>query len=150
MLSHDQSSWLPDHLLERADRMLMASGIEARMPMMDIELARFTSSLPDRYLVRLGTGKLILREVAERHLPRRTSRRRKKGFLMPTSRWLRNEMYPMTRDLLNASSRLTGFIPAPEIERILSENRSGKRDHSRLVWNMLSLEIFLQQYRLQA
>ena len=51
-LFFDQTSWLPDNLLERGDRMMMAGSIEGRMPFMDTELAavvaRFpTSSLSD-------------------------------------------------------------------------------------------------------
>ena len=38
-LFFDQTSWLPDNLLERGDRMMMAGSIEGRMPFMDMELA---------------------------------------------------------------------------------------------------------------
>ncbi len=34
-LFFDQTSWLPDNLLERGDRMMMAGSIEGRMPFMD-------------------------------------------------------------------------------------------------------------------
>jgi asparagine synthase (glutamine-hydrolysing) len=62
ILYFDQTSWLPDNLLERADRMTMAASIEARVPFLDHELAAFVSSLPDRYRVRGLSGKWILRD----------------------------------------------------------------------------------------
>ena len=39
MLYFDQTSWLPDNLLERGDRMTMAASIESRVPFLDHELA---------------------------------------------------------------------------------------------------------------
>src|SRR5882762_8594406 len=54
ILYFDQTSWLPDNLLERGDRMTMAASIEARVPFLDHELAAFVSSLPDDYRVQIG------------------------------------------------------------------------------------------------
>ena len=65
----DQTSWLPDNLLERADRMTMAASIEARVPFLDHELAAFVSALPDRFRVRGRRTKWILREAARHLLP---------------------------------------------------------------------------------
>ena len=48
VLHFDQTSWLPDNLLERMDVMTMAASIEARAPFMDVRLAEFASTLPDR------------------------------------------------------------------------------------------------------
>ena len=39
ILYFDQTSWLPDNLLERGDRMTMAASIESRVPFLDHELA---------------------------------------------------------------------------------------------------------------
>jgi asparagine synthase (glutamine-hydrolysing) len=70
ILCFDQTSWLPDNLLERGDRMTMAASLEARMPFMDHELADFVSTLPDKLRVRGHTTKWILREAMRRLLPR--------------------------------------------------------------------------------
>ncbi|MDE2389331.1 MAG: asparagine synthase (glutamine-hydrolyzing), partial [Betaproteobacteria bacterium] len=66
ILHFDQTSWLPDNLLERGDRMTMAASLEARMPFMDHELAAFVSNLPDKYRVHGHTTKWILREAMKR------------------------------------------------------------------------------------
>ena len=49
-LFFDQTSWLPDNLLEGGDRMMMAGSIEGRMPFLDVELARVVARFPDRFL----------------------------------------------------------------------------------------------------
>ena len=51
VLFFDQTSWLPDNLLERGDRMMMAGSIEGRMPFMDVELARVVARFPDHFLI---------------------------------------------------------------------------------------------------
>ena len=50
-LFFDQTSWLPDNLLERGDRMMMAGSIEGRMPFMDVALAGVVARFPDRFLI---------------------------------------------------------------------------------------------------
>ena len=59
----DQTSWLPDNLLERGDRMTMAASLEARVPFVDTKLAAFISALPDRFRVRGLRGKWLLRQA---------------------------------------------------------------------------------------
>src|SRR5690606_34415833 len=76
MLYFDQSSWLPDNLLERADRMTMAASIESRVPFLDHELAAFVSGLPDDCRVRGLRTKWILRQAARTLLPPRILDRR--------------------------------------------------------------------------
>src|SRR5205085_9906682 len=62
LLHSDQTSWLPDNLLERGDRMTMAASLEARMPFLDHRLVGFASKLPDSMRIRGLTGKWLLRE----------------------------------------------------------------------------------------
>jgi asparagine synthase (glutamine-hydrolysing) len=149
ILAFDQQSWLPDNLLERGDRMTMAASIEARMPFMDHELAAFVSSLPDRYRVRGTTTKWILRQAMARILPSRILTRPKVGFRVPVNDWFRTTW----RDFLTATLGERGaisreIVPAPFIERILAEHIGGRRNHEKLLWTLLTLEVFQQQYGL--
>ncbi|MGQ9862308.1 MAG: asparagine synthase (glutamine-hydrolyzing), partial [Thiobacillaceae bacterium] len=92
ILYFDQTSWLPDNLLERGDRMTMSASIEARMPFMDHELAAFVSTLPDAYRVRGSTTKWLLREGMKRLLPAEILERPKVGFRVPVNEWFRGSM----------------------------------------------------------
>ena len=60
--------------------MSMATGVEVRVPFLDQELIEFASKIPDRYKLRLGQEKWILKKVMEKHLPRNLIYRRKTGF----------------------------------------------------------------------
>jgi asparagine synthase (glutamine-hydrolysing) len=148
-LYFDQTSWLPDNLLERGDRMTMAASIEARMPFMDHELAAFMSTLPDRYRICNGTQKWILRESMRDILPSEILGRRKVGFRVPVSVWFRTSLKDYVYDnLMGPSSRSRGFYQQAALKRILEQHTSGRVNHEKLIWALLSFELFQQKYNL--
>jgi asparagine synthase (glutamine-hydrolysing) len=147
MLYFDQTSWLPDNLLERADRMTMAASIEARVPFLDHPLAAFVSSLPDRYRVRGFSGKWILREAARRLLPERILKRPKVGFRVPVNAWFRGPMRDYLLDqLCGASSRTSAYYERGALEHVLAEHMNGTQNHEKLLWSLLNLELWHRQY----
>ena len=82
-LFFDQTSWLPDNLLERGDRMMMAGSIEGRMPFMDVVLAGVVARFPDHFLIGAKGGKAVLRASMEKLLPAEILHRKKIGFRVP-------------------------------------------------------------------
>src|SRR5207237_7410283 len=83
ILYFDQTSWLPDNLLERGDRMTMAASIESRVPFLDHELAGYVSSLPDSYRVKGLKTKWILRQAGRSLIPESILERKKGGSRLP-------------------------------------------------------------------
>ncbi|MBZ9881194.1 asparagine synthase (glutamine-hydrolyzing) [Mesorhizobium sp. CA10] len=78
---YDLYSHLQD-LLHRHDRLSMAASVELRVPFLENRLIDFALHLPRRQKYRDGTGKWLLKKVAERHLPRENIRAAKNGFEM--------------------------------------------------------------------
>jgi len=147
ILYYDQTSWLPDNLLERGDRMTMAASIEARVPFLDHELAAFASSLPDHYRVRGMRSKWILREAAKRLLPERILTRPKVGFRVPVNRWFRGEMREYLLEHLQGGLSMTRAYYDPQaLDRVLAEHLDGRQNHEKLLWALLNLEIWHRQY----
>jgi asparagine synthase (glutamine-hydrolysing) len=66
----------------------MAHSLEARVPMLDIELVRFVESLPREYRVSLCGGKIAHKLAAARQFPRAIVNCPKKGFLVPFGTWV--------------------------------------------------------------
>jgi asparagine synthase (glutamine-hydrolysing) len=148
-LVFDQTSWLPDNLLERGDRMTMAGSIEARMPFMDHELAAFMSALPDNFRIRGGVQKWILREAMREILPPEILGRRKIGFRVPVSLWFRTTLKDYVYDaLLGASSRTRDFYRREALQIILDQHAKGRVNHEKLIWSLLSFELFQKEYKL--
>lgn len=149
ILHFDQTSWLPDNLLERGDRMTMAASIEARMPFMDHELAEFVARLPDRYRIQAGEQKWVLRRAMEKVLPAPILNRPKVGFRVPVNEWFRGKMRSYVRDLLTGPDSLTrDYYHAVELDRILDDHACGRQNYEKLIWTLVALELFQREYRL--
>ncbi len=147
ILYFDQTSWLPDNLLERGDRMTMAASIEARMPFMDHELAAYVSSLPDNFRVRGRQTKWILREAMKRLLPAAILKRPKVGFRVPVNEWFRGPMRDYLYDHLIGENSLTlHYYRKDVLERVLNEHVNGRQNHEKLLWALLGLELWHREY----
>ena len=84
----DITTWLPNDLLLKLDRCLMANGLEGRTPFLDREVAAFAFHLPDAMKIRDGKGKWLLRKWLERHCPDADPWGKKKGFTVPVASWI--------------------------------------------------------------
>jgi asparagine synthase (glutamine-hydrolysing) len=144
----DQTSWLPDDLLERGDRMMMAGSIEGRMPFMDTQLAGLVARLPDKFLLSGKGGKLILREAMKGILPDTILNRKKIGFRVPISGWLQGPYQTFVRDQLTGPSAMTAqFFDRKAITRLVNEHMTARQDHDKMLWSLMNLELFLRLFK---
>src|SRR5689334_19054454 len=147
ILYSDQTSWLPDNLLERGDRMTMAASTESRVPFLDHELAGFVSGLPDRYRVKGFQTKWVLREAGKQLIPREILERPKVGFRVPVNRWFQGPMKGYLRDhLQGADSKTRGYYDAQVLDRVVGDHVEGRQNHEKLLWALLNLEIWHRQH----
>ncbi|MDQ4146529.1 MAG: asparagine synthase (glutamine-hydrolyzing) [Pseudomonadota bacterium] len=147
ILYFDQTSWLPDNLLERGDRMTMAASLEARMPFMDHELFAFVSSLPDHYRVRGWQTKWILRQAMSQLLPRSILNRPKVGFRVPVNEWFQGRLRDYLVEHLTGPDSLTSHYYRQDVlNEILDAHIHGRTNHEKLLWSLLNLEIWHRQY----
>jgi asparagine synthase (glutamine-hydrolysing) len=147
-LFFDQTSWLPDDLLERGDRMMMAGSIEGRMPFMDTELAGTIARFPDEFLTGGKGGKTVLRAAMDNILPPEILRRKKIGFRVPIGEWFRGPYRDFLQDMLvSESSSLAQVISAPKLRRLVTEHLSGRQNHEKVLWSLTNLELFLRTFK---
>lgn len=143
----DRNLWLPENMLTKKDRMTMAASIEARVPFLDHKLVEFGLKLPPSLRLHHFTGKWIVRQVAKNKLPKNIIRRRKTGWPIPLGKWLRNHMKPLTYDiLLGNTCRQRGLFSPTALEKILNEHHQQQANHSRLIFLLLCMEMWLQAY----
>ena len=62
-------SWLPDDILLMADKLSMKNSLELRSPYLDINVLNACAEIPDRYKIRKGINKFVLREFGKTVLP---------------------------------------------------------------------------------
>jgi asparagine synthase (glutamine-hydrolysing) len=84
----DCADWLPNDLLAKLDRCLMAHGVEGRTPFLDPVVADAAFRLPDRLKIRDGLGKWILRRWLAKALPAAAPFAPKSGFTVPVGEWI--------------------------------------------------------------
>lgn len=84
----DCADWLPNDLLIKLDRCLMAHGMEGRTPFLDPAVAEVAFRLPDALKVRRGMGKWLLRKWLNDRLPIADAFSRKRGFTVPVGAWI--------------------------------------------------------------
>ncbi len=84
----DIAHWLPNDLLIKVDRCLMAHSVEGRVPFLDPPLARFGFGLADQKKIRKRLGKIIIRRWLAQHRPESDPFARKKGFSVPVGHWI--------------------------------------------------------------
>ncbi|BBK41393.1 asparagine synthetase B [Allostella vacuolata] len=84
----DCADWLPNDLLTKLDRCLMAHGVEGRTPFVDPVLAAFAFRLPDALKLRDGRGKYLLRRWLADAQPAAEPFAPKRGFTVPVAEWI--------------------------------------------------------------
>ena len=147
-LFFDQTSWLPDNLLERGDRMMMAGSVEGRMPFMDTELAALVARFPDRFLIGKARGKVVLRAAMDRILPNDILSRKKIGFRVPVDEWFRGPYREFVRDaLLGESSQLTRICDNTVVQRLVNRHMEGRANNEKILWSLVNLELFLRTFK---
>jgi len=86
--AQDIATWLPNDLLLKMDRMLMAHGVEGRVPFLDPKMAEFAFTLPDGLKIRRGLGKAVLRHWLSTAMPAARPFSKKRGFTVPVGEWI--------------------------------------------------------------
>jgi asparagine synthase (glutamine-hydrolysing) len=142
----DYKTYLPDDILALSDRISMAHSLEVRVPFVDHELVDHVFPLPDRVKIGAGRAKQLLRRALRDRLPREHFHAPKRGFVGPTSSWLRNELREMITDELSPERmRRIGLFDPAAVSRLLDEHFSRRHNRSGILWELLC---FTTWYRL--
>lgn len=150
-------------LLVIEDKLSMAHGLESRVPFLDNDLVDFAMRVPaklklasrheerldenvpgakgEQYFQRTHDGKLILRDVVERWMPKMVTEAAKQGFSAPDASWFRGESLEyVKRCLLRPQARINAFLDRGAVRRLIEEHLSGARNRRLLIWSLLCLE----------
>ena len=79
----DLAVYLPGLGLAYNDRASMEHGVEVRVPWLDLELVRWSLTLPDSVLIRRQRAKWLPKELAAQVVSPQVARRPKRGFAAP-------------------------------------------------------------------
>jgi len=143
VLCLDFKTYLPNQLLTKMDVSTMAHSVEGRSPLLAKELIEFAALIPSRLRLRGYTTKHLLKKLAARYVPPEIVYRRKRGFVMPISSWLRSELAGNMRSVLESHSFAERNWIRPEaVRRMIAEHSAGQRNWSEQLWTLFVLELW--------
>ncbi len=111
---------LPNSLLMKLDRCLMANSVEGRTPFLDRDVAAFALGLPDHLKASLKYGKVLLREWLARANPAARPFARKKGFNPPVGAWMAARA-DVLGELVAAQPGVAALIPAAAVRGVFEQ-----------------------------
>lgn len=97
----DFNYYLCDDLLVKVDRASMYHALECRCPFLDKSIVTLSTSLSAGLKKRNGVSKWLLKELLSDYLPKKLVYRSKRGFSIPLSQWLKNDLHYLIDDFLN-------------------------------------------------
>lgn len=142
---HDFQHYLAGDILPKMDRAAMANSLEVRSPFLDFRLVPLVLSLPEEYKLRGLTGKWLLRQLARRHLPRRTCIRIKRGFTAPLARWMRTSPW-FYETLTGPRFFRHGLLNRELAGRLLEGHLSGRRETARELWLIFVFNLWADRH----
>ncbi len=122
----DMTDWLPNDLLTKLDRCLMAHGLEGRTPFLDVAVAEAVFRLPDSLKIHKRRGKWILRQWLARALPESRPFERKRGFTVPVGEWI-TERGAALGPLIAASPAVAEICRPKQVEALYTSTRKHAR-----------------------
>lgn len=130
--------YLQDNILMKVDRAAMMNSLETRAIFLDNDLVEFCRRLPNRFKVRRGQRKYLLRRALRGLVPDDVLARPKKGFGIPLAKWLKTT--PPKPPL----APVAGVRMDRVVER-WAQHRAGTADHRLFLWSWLALQAVINR-----
>ena len=147
MMYWDSMSYLNGDILTKVDRASMAVSLEARAPLLDTRIYDYVWRLPLEVKIKDKTGKWLLRQVLNNHVPESLYNRPKQGFCVPIDEWLRGDLKDWAEDLLDEHElRAQGFLDYIHIHELWSAHQKNKGNHADKLWNVLMFQSWYRQW----
>lgn len=151
-------------LLVVEDKLSMAHGLETRVPFLDNDLVDFAMSVPvglklgnltkvvqlnenepslktAKYFQRTNDGKLILRKMMTKHIPKEVADREKQGFSAPDASWFKGDsMEYVRRRLLRNDSPIYEFMDRNTVRSLIDDHLHGRVNRRLLIWSLLNVD----------
>jgi asparagine synthase (glutamine-hydrolysing) len=134
--------------LTYTDRASMAASTEVRVPFIDPTVYRAAFSLPGRDKISGRHQKVALKEAARQWLPDAIVDRPKASFGAPLRAWVTTDLKELIDDVLVEGELVgSGVVRRDPLLRMVQDQRAGRRDLSKQLWQLLSLELWYRNAR---
>ena len=139
----DFQTQLPEEFLMMTDRFSMAHSLEARVPFLDHQFVETVFSIPASIRTRSHDLKYLLKAAVGDLLPQEVLRAPKKGFVIPITLWLRNQLHPLAERLLSPERLQRQGIFRPSFYgSYVKPHLDGRADFTWQVWAALMFQLW--------
>lgn len=150
----DEETYLPGDILCKVDRASMKYSIEARCPILDVNVMEYSYRLPHEYKYANGVKKRILKDIAYDYIPKALLDRPKVGFGVPLDKWMRGPL----RERLEAMCSVDylknqGIFEAEYVNGFINEYlRTGDKgpasgaNYSKVAWSFFAFQQWYNKY----
>lgn len=143
----EMKTFLPDHNLNYTDKLSMATGVEVRVPFLDVELVEFSTTIPPHIKMKGNTTKYILKKLMESYLPKEVIYRTKAGFGAPVRQWITHDLDKKINSYLSIDViNRRGIFDAEKVQQLLKDNKDGLIDASYSIWGLLAIESWHRKF----
>jgi asparagine synthase (glutamine-hydrolysing) len=134
--------------LTYTDRASMAASVEVRVPFVDRIVAEAAFTIPGTEKIRGKVQKAALKDAAENWLPHEIVHRPKASFGAPLRAWVRNDLTELINDTLVRGELVqAGMIRREPLLRLIADEKAGREDYAKQIWQLLSMELWYRQVR---
>ena len=145
MLYQDLTMYLPDDILTKVDRMSMANGLEARVPILDHRIVEFAATVPYSLKYDGRQSKRLVKHALKSLLPAELLTQRKRGFAIPIHRWFRDELRAHMEEVVLADdARSRAYLNSETIRALLQAHVEHRENYGHHLWAMLIFEHWLR------
>ena len=147
----DQKYFLPDDILNKADRVSMAHSLEVRPPFLDHRIVEFAASIPSDMKIRGSRQKILLKELMKDKLPPAVLHRAKIGFDIPAHEWLRGPFRSLlTETLLSGASQHAGLFRRDAIASLVDHHLQRRANVGYHLWGLMILFLWMKKWRIRS
>jgi asparagine synthase (glutamine-hydrolysing) len=141
---------LGDNDLLKVMRTAEMAGLTVRFPFLSLPLVEFTGTMPTRFKLRGLEKRYLFKQAFGPLLARETLAKRKHGFGVPTSAWMKAHpgFRELTRDtLLSARARQRGYVRPGAVEWLFERHEADRTPYyGDILWNVLMLELWQRRH----
>jgi asparagine synthase (glutamine-hydrolysing) len=145
-MADDRRRYLPEDLLVKEDRALMAHGVEGRHPFLDRRVFAAASRVELRGAVGRGRQKQVLRAYVREVIDPDLARAGKRGFAFPVDALYASSLAGFAEDVVASKrARERGFVDPLAVRRILKDHAGGRRAHGAVIHALVMLELWARR-----
>ena len=153
----DEETYLPGDILCKVDRASMKYSIEARCPILDVNVMEFSYRLPHKYKYANGIKKRILKDIAYDYIPKELLDRPKVGFGVPLDKWLRGPLKERLTEMCSMDYlKKQGIFDADYVNGFIEEYlRTGDKgpasgaNYSKVAWSFFAFQQWYNEYAIR-